>query len=98
MRILRNSARAMLARASNQDTLHGVADDFAGNTAGPADTWTVEAATMPPVRIDPGSMHRRLKAACKRLSKLIARHEKSLTVHVRRPGERQFALDRACSS
>ena len=98
MRIFRNGARALFAGTPDKDTLHGVANNFAGYTAGPANRRTVETATLPPVRIEPGSVHRRLEAACKRLSKLIAGHEQSLATHRRLPHETQSALDRACSS
>src|SRR5689334_3244668 len=75
--VLWNSARANLARTPNQNLLHRVADNFARNTAAPADRRLIEAATLPPFGIAAGGVHRRLESARERLAQLITSHQQT---------------------
>src|SRR5262249_6570217 len=78
--VLRDRSGSSLAGAPNKHALHGIANDFASNTARPSDRRTVKAFTLPPLGIAPGSVHCRLETACQGFAKLIAGHQQSLAM------------------
>ena len=58
----------------------GVADNLAGDTAGPANCRAIEPTALPPLGIEAGGVHRRFVAAGECLAQLIARHKQALTM------------------
>src|SRR6516225_6329276 len=78
--VLRDRSRSSLAGSPNKHALHGIANDFASDTARPANGRSIKTTPRPPFGIAASSVDRRLKATRQCLAKLIAGHQQSLAV------------------
>jgi hypothetical protein len=69
-----------LAGTPNKHALHGIADNFSGNAARPADCRPIKAFTGPPLGITSRGVHCGLETARQGLTELVAGHEQALAV------------------
>jgi hypothetical protein len=69
-----------LAGSPNKHALHGIANDFASNTARPSDRRSIKALTGPPLRVSPGGVHCGLKTAGQCFAELVSGHKQALAM------------------
>src|SRR6516165_4242335 len=61
--VLWDRSRSSLAGTPNKHALHGIANDFASDTARPANGRSIKALTLPPLGVAPGGVHCGLETA-----------------------------------